>query len=94
MTMNNSARTSDWIGQVKGGVIYAYDLGSVAFGSNIKWLDLTQVPTRRERQAPVVRHLPHGGEDRCGGRAEERDATGVSILNRQHNPCARFSSMA
>lgn len=26
----NGARTSDWIGRIKGGVIYAYDLGSLA----------------------------------------------------------------
>ncbi len=25
----NGARTSDWIGQVKGGVIYAYDLSTL-----------------------------------------------------------------
>ena len=26
----NGARTSDWIGQIKGGVLYAYDLSTLA----------------------------------------------------------------
>lgn len=30
---NNSATTSDWIGQVKDGVIYAYDLGTLSSGA-------------------------------------------------------------
>jgi len=29
---NGSATTSDWIGQVKGGVIYAYDLSTLCAG--------------------------------------------------------------
>ena len=31
---NGSASTSDWIGQVEGGIIYAYDLGAVFLGEN------------------------------------------------------------
>ena len=30
---NSSARTSDWIGQVKGRVIYAYDLDTLVSGA-------------------------------------------------------------
>jgi hypothetical protein len=30
---NNGASTSDWIGQVKGRVIYAHDLGTVSSGA-------------------------------------------------------------
>jgi hypothetical protein len=37
---NSSARTSDWIGQVKGRVIYAYDLGNLFSGG----IELTDRP--------------------------------------------------
>jgi hypothetical protein len=63
---NNDARTSDWIGQTKGRVIYAYDLATLASDAEVK-IDPTNEDFEQALQRVGQRGSPSTGTSEVSG---------------------------